>query len=117
MSCWIAMIEKDYPPYNTEAVTKREHELRRQCDTNPDPDEAAMLDLTAKIAQRENAQNTAARTESFMQMDKQIMETMFARFGVKAKGQTPSTTEGTEDPEKVKDKDGGGRVSSRAEDG
>jgi hypothetical protein len=99
---WIAMIDKDYPPYNTEAATKREHELRVQCDTDPDPDNgAAALDLSAKIAEMEKAQRSAEWTNTLATMDKRIMETMFARFGVQAK--KPSTTEDTESAEKVKD--------------
>jgi hypothetical protein len=94
---WIARIEKDYPPYNTEAVTKREHELRRQCDTNPGPDEAAALDLSGKITHMESARNTAKRDAALDEIDERIVDSLFARFGVKPQGPSPLTTEAAED--------------------
>jgi hypothetical protein len=108
---WIAMIEKDYPPVNTEAITAREHGLRQLFDTDPSPDAAAGLDETSAFARAEHTRRTEERMAAFRDMDKQIVETMFARFGIKPQGPSPLTS----------DKDAGttagGRVSSRADDG
>lgn len=124
---WIHLVEREYQRFTPDRAVQHEHELRQQCDTRHDPDHAAALDLTSSIATLEVARDTAKRTAAFQEMDKQIVETLFARFAVKPKGQSAFTTEGAEDTEEVKDKtsigqdldgrDPGGRVSSRAEGG
>ncbi len=113
---WIAMLDQHYGPYNISAQTEREHALRQQCDTNPDPDEQAALDLTGLLAQKEATRATAERMAALHRMDKEIVESIFARAGLKPKGQTDSTAEAARKPAENA-AESGGRVSSRAEDG
>ncbi len=113
---WIAMLDQHYGPYNIAPQTEREHALRQQCDTNPDPDEQAALDLTGLLAQKEATRATAERMAALHRMDKEIVESIFARVGLKPKGQTNSTAEAARKPAENA-AEPGGRVSSRAEDG
>ncbi len=97
---WIAMLDQHYGSHNIAKPTAREHELRQQIDTAPDPDGLASLDLTHALAQKEHTRQTAAREAQFDQIDRQIVDSLFARF--KIKPQNPLTTENTEGTEKVK---------------
>jgi hypothetical protein len=116
---WIHLVEREYQRFTPDPAAQREHELRQCCDTRHDPDNAAALDLTSSIARMESARDTAKRNASLDEIDKRIVDSLFARFGIKPQG--PSTF--SLEKEKVEPKetdvggqDRGGRVSSRAED-
>lgn len=95
---WIAMLEQHYGGHTIANPTAREHELRQRVDTAPDPDGLATLDLTSALAQKKHTRETAARNAELDEIDRQIVDSLFARF--KVKPQNPLTTENMKDTEK-----------------
>ncbi len=110
---WIQLVEREYQVLSADRATEREQELRRQCDTSHNPDGAASLDLTSAIAQSEAGNETAGRQAELREMDRRIIETMLARFGVKP---ADSTAENAKQGN-AESAEAGGRVSSRVEGG
>ncbi len=99
---WIHLVEREYQVLSADPATEREHDLRRQCDTSHDPDQAAALDLTSAVAQKESDKLTANRKAQLFAMDKQIMDSLFARFGMTPKNQPDPTIEDAEGTEEIK---------------
>jgi len=95
---WMHLIEREYHTLSADHATTREHELRRKTDTIHDPDGLATLDQTGALAQKENTQHTAAREAHLDQIDRAIVDTLFARFNVKPQA---ANTEAQRNTEKI----------------
>ncbi len=93
---WIAMLDQHYSAHNIAKPTAHEHELRQRVDATPDPDGLATLDLTGTLARKEHARDTATRNAQLDEIDRRIVDSLFARFKVKPQGPPQEATERTE---------------------